>query len=229
DLFFIAATAVFLVSGGHRVYLLNRQIFEARNIGRYRLVRKLGAGGMGEVWSAYHAALKRNVAIKILRPDADAGEDRVARFVREVRALSELSHPNTVRVFDYGVTEDGLWYYVMEKLDGIDLERSVEEGGPFPPERAVHVVWQASRALAEAHGRGIVHRDIKPANLFLTDLGGEKDFVKVLDFGIAKLIGDAGAGDATLTRTGWVAGTPAFMSPEVASGRPADARADVYA
>jgi len=228
DLFFILATAVFLVWGGHGVWLLNRQLFEARSIGRYHLVRKIGAGGMGEVWCAYHAALKRQVAIKILRPEAGMAEVRIARFEREVRATTELSHPNTVRVIDYGVTEDGLWYYVMELLDGVDLAHCVAATGAFAPTRAVHVVGQASRALAEAHARGIVHRDIKPENLFITTLGGEKDFVKVLDFGMAKLVDPARQLDTSLTGAGMVAGTPEYMSPEAASGKPVDARSDVY-
>jgi len=224
---YILGTYVFLVVGGHIVWSLRRQVFEARNLGRYRLKRRLAAGGMGEIWIAYHPGLKRDVAIKILRNEARMGSDNaVLRFEREARATAELLHPNTVRVFDYGATEDGLLYYVMELLDGETLAEHVERLGPLPPARAVHIIGQAARALGEAHARGIVHRDIKPENLFLTSLGGEHDFVKVLDFGIAKIMQDT---EATMTRTGWLLGTPRYISPEVVSGKPADARSDVYA
>ena len=143
---------------------------------------------MGDVWVAYHPGLKRDVAVKILRPEMqERSGSALARFEREVRATAELEHPNTVRVFDYGTTEDGLWYYVMELLQGETLAAHVMRLGPLSPARAVHVVGQAARALGEAHERGIVHRDVKPENLFLTSLGGEHDFVKVIDFGIAKV------------------------------------------
>jgi len=223
---YILGTYAFLVIGGHVVWSLRRQIFEARSIGRYRLKRRLASGGMGDVWVAYHEGLERDVAVKILRPEAqEKNDDAVVRFEREVRATAELAHPNTVRVFDGGTTEDGLWYYAMELLEGEDLASHVGRLGPMLPARAIHVLGQAARALGEAHERGIVHRDVKPENLFLTSLGGEHDFVKVLDFGIAKVVNV----DASMTRTGWVLGTPAYMSPEVASGKEADARSDVYA
>ena len=223
---YVLGTYVFLVGGGHIVWSLRRQVFEARSLGRYRLKRRLAAGGMGEVWLAYHPGLKRDVAVKILRTEEqERSPSALARFEREVRATAELNHPNTVRVFDYGATEDGLWYYVMELLQGETLAQHVKRCGPLPAARAVHVVGQAARAIAEAHEHGIVHRDVKPENLFLTALGGEHDFVKVIDFGIAKV---SGAG-ATMTGTGWVLGTPAYISPEVAIGEAADARTDVYA
>jgi serine/threonine-protein kinase len=224
---YILGTYVFLVVGGNVVWSLRRQVFEARSLGRYRLKRRLAAGGMGEVWVAYHPGLKRDVAVKILRNEVQMeSENAVPRFEREARATAELLHPNTVRVFDYGATEDGLFYYVMELLEGETLAEQVERLGPLPPARAVHIVGQAARALTEAHAKGIVHRDIKPENLFLTSLGGEHDFVKVLDFGIAKVTEEAGA---TMTRTGWLLGTPLYMSPEAVSGKSADARSDVYA
>jgi serine/threonine-protein kinase len=223
---YILGTYVFLVVGGHVVWSLRRQVFEARNLGRYRLKRRLASGGMGDVWVAYHPGLKRDVAIKILKPEEqERSASALARFEREVRATAELMHPNTVRVFDYGVTEDGLRYYVMELLQGETLAEHVVHFGPLPPARAVHIIGQAARALAEAHERGIVHRDVKPENLFLTSMGGEHDFVKVIDFGIAK---DQNA-EATMTGTGWVLGTPTYLSPEVAMGKTADPRADVYA
>jgi hypothetical protein len=222
---YILGTYAFLVTGGHVVWSLRQQIFEARNLGRYRLRRRLASGGMGDVWVAYHPGLKRDVALKILRADASAPE-AVQRFELEARATADLLHPNTVRVFDYGATDDGLWYYVMELLEGETLQEHVDRVGPLPPARAVHIVGQAARALGEAHENGIVHRDVKPRNLFLTSLGGEHDFVKVLDFGIAKIVEDV---DGSVTRTGFVLGTPTYMSPEVVVGRPADARSDVYA
>jgi eukaryotic-like serine/threonine-protein kinase len=222
---YVIGTYLFLVVGGHVVWALRRQVFEARSLGRYRLKRRLAAGGMGDVWVAYHAGLKRDVAVKILRPEQqERSASAHARFEREVRATAELVHPNTVRVFDYGSTEDGVWYYVMELLTGETLAEHVYRLGALAPARAVHIVGQAARALAEAHERGIVHRDVKPENLFLTSLGGEHDFVKVLDFGIAKVQSP----DGTMTGTGSVLGTPAYISPEVAMGRDADARSDVY-
>jgi serine/threonine-protein kinase len=222
---YVFATQILLVVGGNIVWTLRRQVFEARSLGRYRLKRRLAAGGMGDVWAAYHPALKREVAVKILRPEQqERSTSALARFEREVHATAELVHPNTVRVFDYGVTEDGLWYYVMELLEGETLAEHVVRLGPLSAPRAVHIVGQAARALAEAHERGIVHRDVKPENLFLTSLGGEHDFVKVLDFGIAKVE----SSDGTMTRTGNVLGTPAYISPEVATGKNADARSDVY-
>jgi hypothetical protein len=222
---YVLSTCVLLVMCGHIVWSLRRQVFEARSLGRYRLKRRLASGGMGDVWAAYHPGLKRDVAVKILRPEMQERSARaLERFEREVHATAELVHPNTVRVFDYGTTEDGLWYYVMELLEGETLASHVVRLGPLSPARAVHIVGQAARALGEAHERGIVHRDVKPENLFLTSLGGEHDFVKVLDFGIAKIRST----DGSVTDTGCVLGTPAYISPEVAVGHEADSRSDVY-
>jgi serine/threonine-protein kinase len=230
--FYVAVTAtvfVLLLIGGHLVWAVRRQLFEKRNLGRYRLKHQLDKGGMGEVWVAHHQDLRRDVALKILRLDVKDREVAVARFEREARAQSELSHPNTVRVLDYGVTSDGLWFYAMELLHGENLARLVRREGPLPAARVVHLVAQAARALAEAHGRGIVHRDIKPENLFVTALGGEADFVKVLDYGIAKVMRQDGDDESvTLTQEGWMGGTPAYMSPEAASMKPTDSRSDVY-
>jgi serine/threonine-protein kinase len=223
---YIVGTYAFLVIGGHVVWSLRRQMYAARSLGRYRLKRRLASGGMGDVWVAYHPGLKRDVAVKVLRPEAEErSSGAISRFEREVRATAQLQHPNTVRVFDYGTTEDGLCYYVMELLEGETLRAHIDRLGPLPAARAIHIIGQAARALGEAHDRSIVHRDIKPENLFLTSLGGEHDFVKLLDFGIAKL-GDA---PSATTRTGWILGTPEYMSPEVAMGRAADERSDVYA
>jgi serine/threonine-protein kinase len=227
NLLFVLSAAGITISGGHVVWALRRQVFESRSLGRYRLKRKIGVGGMGEVWAAHHTSLKRDVAVKILRAENNSDALAVARFEREVRATAELNHPNTIRVFDYGTTEDGLWYYAMELLEGADLKALIERSGAIDPARAIKLIWQASKALAEAHARGITHRDVKPENLFVTQLGGgEGEFMKVLDFGLAKLA-EADPG-AALTQTGFAVGTPKYVSPEVVFGNPADARSDVY-
>ena len=231
EMFLFSAAALTLV-GGHMIWSLRRQVFETRSLGRYRLKQRIGAGGMGEVWAAHHHALRRDVAVKILRPETRGDPAAIARFEREVRATAELVHPNTVRVFDYGVTEDGLWYYAMELLEGRDLFSIVSREGPMEPTRAARLIWQAAKALAEAHERGIVHRDLKPENLFVTAIGGEGEFIKVLDFGLAKLArGERHThqpAQAALTGEGWAVGTPKWASPEVVSGNEADARSDVY-
>ena len=220
----LLSTVAFLIIGGHTVWALRRQVFEARSIGRYRLVKRLGQGGMGEVWQAHHAGLRRDVAIKILRSDRSRQPDALRRFEREVQATAELRHPNTIRIFDYGATDDGLWYYAMEHVDGEDLARRVSRDGPLPVRDAIRIGIQAARALAEAHVHGIVHRDVKPHNILVTQAGGERDFVKVVDFGIARRLDQ----DGGLTREGWIGGTPSYISPEAAQGRPADTRSDVY-
>lgn len=179
------------------------------------------------MWLAHHTALKRDVAVKILRPNAynDVG---ITRFEREAKATAELSHPNTVRIFDFGTTQDCLCYYAMELLEGQTLESLVRHHGPLPSCRAVRLALQATRAVSEAHSHGIVHRDIKPSNLFITRMGGEADFVKVLDFGIARLLHGTGKTDSTLTTQGDILGTPGYISPEAVLGQEIDARADLY-
>ncbi|UJR85713.1 serine/threonine-protein kinase [Sandaracinus amylolyticus] len=210
-------------SGMHVQWHIRREVLVARERRRYRLEEKLGEGGMGTVFRAFHPGLGRAVALKILRDRAD--ESLRARFVREVRATAVLEHPSTVRVLDCGTTDDGHLYYTMELLEGATLAELVRREGPLSPEHATHLVLQAARALAEAHARGLVHRDVKPENLFVTSQGGEHDVVKVLDFGIAKSL----AADGSLTADGALVGTPRFMSLEQALGEPVDARADVYA
>jgi serine/threonine-protein kinase len=224
----LGSMVLIVVIGCHMAWSLRRQVFEARSLGRYKLKERIGEGGMGEVWIAYHHGLKRDVAVKILRTShlRDA-QSATVRFEREVRATTELTHPNTVRVLDYGVTDDGLWYYVMELLAGENLAQLVDREGAQPPARAIHVVAQAARALAEAHAKGIVHRDVKPENLVLTRAGLEPDFVKVVDFGIAKLLD--GKNDATLTVEGRFLGTPVWMAPEGFGAAPLGPPADVYA
>ena len=203
---------------------------EGLPLGHYRLLDKLGEGGMGEVWRARHQLLKRPCAVKLIRPDKLGLRTREAaleRFRREARTIARLSSPNTVRLYDYGVSESGSLYFVMELLRGLDLFALVKRFGPMPPGRVVHVLRQACRSLAEAHEAGLLHRDVKPHNLFLCRLGLDCDVVKVLDFGLAKSVG--GEEDAQLTADGTLTGTPAYLPPERAAGGPGDARSDIYA
>jgi DNA-binding NtrC family response regulator len=201
-------------------------------VGSYRLIERLGSGGMGEVWLAKHQLLARPAAVKIVReatigPGEEAHAQR-QRFAREAQATAELQSPHTVQLFDFGMTDTGSFYYVMERLRGMDLQRMVERHGPLPPERTVALLRQACRSLAEAHAIGLVHRDIKPANLFVCRLGSEYDFVKVLDFGVVSRPGSAPI--PALTVTGVVLGTPAFLAPELLAGQGSfDGRADLYA
>jgi eukaryotic-like serine/threonine-protein kinase len=225
-LFVLSFATGISVWGGHGAWALRRQLFETRSIGKYRLKHCTGRGGMGEVWVAYHPGLQRDVALKILRPDQDTDPIAVQRFEQEVAATTRLTHPNTVRVFDYGVTEDGIWYYAMELLEGQTLADLVRAEGRLSIDRALGIAHQVARALAEAHARGIFHRDVKPENVFITRAGDEPDFAKVLDFGIAKVSQETAS--ATLTRTGAIFGTPAYLSPEAARGKVTDARSDVY-
>ncbi|HUP21496.1 MAG TPA: serine/threonine-protein kinase [Thermoanaerobaculia bacterium] len=219
-------TAVIAVLGGHAVSELRRSVFEARAVGRYRLKRRLGRGAMGEVWAAGHPRLKQEVAIKLLDQRLSASASAVARFEREVEATARLAHPNTVRILDYGVTDDGLWYYAMELLEGSDLAALVRDAGPLPAARAARIVLQAARAIGEAHDQGVVHRDLKPENVFVVKKLRDVDLVKVLDFGIAS---QSDLLDATnLTQEGAFLGTPRYASPEIASGQRATARSDVY-
>ena len=178
---------------------------------------------MGEVWAARDRHLKRDVALKILPPDL-LDEISLRRFRREIDAASQLVHPSTVRVFDYGVSPDGLWHYSMELVPGVTLRELVERAGPLTGPRAARLFGQLARALAEAHAAGIVHRDLKPGNVMVYRVADE-EVPKLLDFGIARLLGP---GQGGLTQTGWVGGTPAYISPEAAMGREADARSDLY-
>ena len=219
-----------------RIYGLRSDLSKARELGSYHLVEKLGEGGMGEVWKAEHRMLARPAAIKLIHPDAVKEEAEsgatpgrhLARFEREVQATAQLCSPHTIEVYDYGLTGSGTFYYVMELLDGLDLQEIVTRFGPMPPERVTAILLQACHSLAEAHGRGLVHRDIKPANIFLCRLGRDVDFVKVLDFGLVKRT--HARGDAHLTQVGTFAGTPAYAPPEMAAVAvdEVDGRADIY-
>ncbi len=222
---FVLGTVLIMVVSSHVVWSLRRQLFEARNIGRYKLTRRVGSGGMGEVWLADDRVLMRAVALKFLRTDIRDAGVAVARFKREVRATARLTHAHTIRVFDYGTTHDGLCYYAMEYLEGETLAAFVRREGPLAAERAISIGLQVAGALGEAHACGIIHRDVKPENLFLTS-PADRDFVKVLDFGIAKVIGTGADASATIADT--FVGTPAYVSPEVAAGKAAGPRSDVY-
>jgi DNA-binding NtrC family response regulator len=210
---------------------IDEELFdEGLTVGSYRLVAPLGSGGMGEVWLGKHRLLARPAAVKLIRHDAQPGgahEILVRRFQREAQVTAKLRSPHTVQLYDFGVNDSGSFYYVMELLDGLDLHRIITRFGPQPAERVIMLLRQACRSLAEAHERGLVHRDIKPANLFVTRLGSEYDYLKVLDFGIVK---DQPGQDATmLSGQGILQGTPAFMAPELIFGnRHTDGRADLY-
>lgn len=198
--------------------------------GQFRILQKIGTGGMGSVYKAEQPAMNRMVAIKILHPKLAGRKDLTSRFRREARAMSQLTHPNTVKVFMYGeLEEDGSLYIVMEFLEGKNLNQSVRKEGPMGMERAIPVLVQVCGALNEAHEMGIVHRDLKPENIFLCSQGGMKDYPKVLDFGLAKVTErQMRPGSIILTQEGMVFGTPEFMSPEQAQGKTLDARSDIY-
>jgi serine/threonine-protein kinase len=223
-----------LIAAGMAIYgsiVLNglrTELHVARKFGQYQLVRKLGEGGMGEVYLAEHSLLKRPCALKLIKPEAGSDPIAMARFEREVQSAARLAHPNTIEVFDYGLTGDGTFYYVMEYLQGTSLADLVREHGPLPPGRVIYLFRQVCAGLAEAHGLGLVHRDLKPANLFVAVRGGESDVSKVLDFGLVKLTKEPNA--AMLSSDMTISGTPMFMAPEQTVGdRSLDFRADIYA
>jgi serine/threonine-protein kinase len=219
--------AVASVYGTHLINALRREAFEARQLGQYRLIAPLGTGGMGEVYLAEHRMLKRPCAIKLIRPERAGDPQVLARFEREVRMTARLSHWNTVEIYDYGRTDDGTFFYVMEYLPGLSLEDLLERHGPLPAERVVHLLRQTCQALREAHAIGLIHRDIKPGNVFVAQRGGLYDVVKLLDFGLVKRVTEAPS--ARLTQEGGISGTPLFMSPEQARGlSDVDARSDIY-
>src|SRR6266498_274259 len=197
--------------------------------GEFRILEKIGTGGMGSVYRANQTAMNRLVAVKILHPKLANRKDLVSRFRREAKAMSHLSHPNTVKVLLYGELEDGSLYIVMEYLEGKNLNQTVRAEGAMAFERALPILIQVCGALEEAHRAGIVHRDLKPENIFLCTQGGLRDFPKVLDFGLAKVTErEMRPGSLILTQEGMVFGTPEFMSPEQAQGKTLDARSDIY-
>jgi serine/threonine-protein kinase len=219
----IVAVAV-ATAGSSVIYGLRREVRDARRLGPYTLEEKLGEGGMGVVYRARHALLRRPTAVKLLKGDR-LGEASLRRFEREVQLTASLSHPNTVSVYDFGHTPEGTFYYAMEYLEGLSLEQLVAEEGAQPPGRVVHVVRQVLGALAEAHGVGLVHRDVKPANVILCERGGISDVVKVVDFGLVK---DQEAADG-LSHEGQLVGTPLYLAPEAIRTSGADPRSDLYA
>ena len=221
----ISAKVSFVIHG------LEESVEVARSLGQYVLVDRIGSGGMGSVWTARHAMLKRTTAVKLMHTDRTSAAD-IARFEREVQLTSRLTHPNTVAVFDYGRTDDGRLYYAMEHVDGPSLEQLVDTEGPQPAARVVHLLRQVADALTEAHGLGLVHRDVKPANILVSTRGGIADFVKVVDFGLVHALSPDPAARTRTERSdaNVVVGTPEYLAPEMIL-RPAevDGRADLYA
>lgn len=232
----LAAAVCMAIYGTHVINRYRVAAAEANRMGQYELRRRIGRGGMGEVWLASHRLLARPAAIKLVRAERLTGhagseppERVLQRFEREARATAELTSAHTVELYDFGISDDGVFYYVMEYLDGVDLDRLVEEHGPLPAGRVVFLLLQACASLADAHAHGLVHRDIKPANLIICRKGTEHDFLKVLDFGLVKRTTPRGADLRRLTQEGVAAGTPAFMAPELAVGDGnIDGRTDVY-
>ena len=214
---------------------LGQQVTRAREMGSYQLGELLGRGGMGEVYKARHRMLARPAAIKLIRPEAVAGGSgegasmALARFRREAEVAATLRSAHTVELYDFGVTADHTLYFVMELLEGMDLEKLVRDTGPLPPARTVHILKQVCDSLEEAHALGLVHRDVKPANIHVGRQGLRHDFVKVLDFGLVKSIDGAAGGDTLHTAAGSTPGTPAYMAPELVLDAPIDGRADLYA
>jgi len=219
----LVLSAAGLLVGSHVLGHLRK---EARQLGQYKLEKRIGEGGIGSVYRARHAMLRRPTAVKLLRPEK-ASKTTIRRFEREVRHTSRLTHPNTVAIYDYGRTPDGVFYYAMEYLPGVTLSRLIEEDGALPEGRVLHILKQAAASLAEAHDKGLIHRDIKPSNLMLCERGGVFDFVKVLDFGLVRQMDRSD----TLSDTGVdsITGTPLYLSPEaILDPLGVDARADLY-
>jgi serine/threonine-protein kinase len=236
--YFIFSTylcAVIASVAGHGLFKLGKRLGRAQEYGSYRLTKLLGRGGMGEVWLAHHRMLARPSAIKLIRPEVLGADEQtrssvLRRFRREARATAALRSCHTIDLYDFGTSEDGSFYYVMELLDGLDLRSLVTRFGPIPPGRAVGILRQVCHSLMDAHENGLIHRDIKPANIYVCRLGPDYDFVKVLDFGLVKGDSVLQDGDSQVTKAGAMIGSPAFMAPEMALGkRDIDGRADLYA
>ena len=214
------------VFAAHTIHGARTSAFQARRLAQYRLIDLIGEGGMGRVYKAEHLLLKRACAIKLIQPDKNADARALRRFEREVRATAQLTHPHTVQVYDYGQTNQGIFFFAMELLPGMNLGELIKKTGPLPPERAVHFLIQVSDALREAHEVGLIHRDIKPGNLFISERGGIRDYTKLLDFGVVREV----KVDPSLSQTAMmIAGTPSFMAPEQATHpEQTDARSDIY-
>src|SRR5579872_4666812 len=198
---------------------------------RFKITGVIARGGMGKVYRAEQAPLGRVCAVKVLNPNYAGGQDPEfhKRFFLEASTAAKLTHPNTVTIFDYGRTEDDIYFMAMEYLDGVTLHRAIRQAGFFPQERAAHIARQMCRALREAHELGVIHRDLKPANILLVEHGDEVDFVKVLDFGLVKNVSETRAGGEELTQAGLFMGSPKYMAPEQIRGDRVDTRTDIYA
>ncbi len=223
------------VYGAHVISGLRLRAYEARQLGQYRLVEEIGVGGMGEVWKAKHRMLARPAAIKLIRPemlgpgDPEMADTMLHRFEREAQATATLTSPHSVMIYDFGISDEGVFYYVMELLDGMDLYTLVSRFGPLPASRVIELLSQTCDSLADAHHRGLIHRDVKPGNIFTCRMGRRLDFVKVLDFGLVKESARTEPGTPVLTQIGATTGTPGFMAPEQALGQAVDPRSDLYA
>ncbi len=222
-----AATAIF---GSYKISELQQEAYKMRKLGQYQLHQRLGQGGMGEVYLGEHTLLRRSCAIKLIRPDFAGDPTTLSRFEREVQAMATLTHWNTVEVYDYGRTDDGTFYYVMEYLPGLSLQELVEQYGPLPAGRAIYFLRQLCAALREAHGIGLIHRDLKPSNVIICKRGEVYDVAKLLDFGLVHETGMNGDVQSKLTMQGTILGSPQFIAPEQAKGfTNVDARTDIYA
>jgi serine/threonine-protein kinase len=226
--FWMGVAATITIFGSYKLAELRQQVREALELGQYRLVRRIGEGAMGEVFLAEHRMMKQPCAIKVIRPELAANRTAMHRFEREVKAISQLKHWNTVQIYDYGYAENGTFYFAMEYLDGLTLEALVREHGPLPAGRAIHFLRQVCGALREAHAMQLVHRDIKPANIIVCVRAGQYDVAKLLDFGMVRHVGREAIAE-TVTNEGAIVGTPAYMSPEqIHSGASLDGRSDIY-
>lgn len=227
----LAAGAGLSIFGTAKMAALRKEVESARAavraLGQYRLRKKLGQGGMGEVYLAEHQLLKRPCAVKRIHPKYLNNPEQVRRFQREVQTTAQLRHPNTVEIYDYGQADDGTFYYVMEYLPGLSLEEIVTRVGPLPPARVVHILRQVCSALVEAHRHGLIHRDVKPSNILVFPDGIPHDQAKVVDFGLVQQLENDDP-DAKITRDGLIVGTPEYMSPEQAQGLPLDERSDLF-
>jgi serine/threonine-protein kinase len=230
-----AVCAAMAYAGALVVYKLGTDAARAYDLGSYRLIERLGRGGMGEVWRASHQLLVRPAAIKFIRPEAIAGGTAgdtalmLRRFELEARSTASLTSAHTVCLYDFGVADNGAFYYVMELLDGLDCDELVRRFGALPQARVVHLLKQMCESLDEAHGKGLIHRDVKPANIYVCRNGGRFDFVKILDFGLVTRLRAHDTDETRLTLPNQAIGTPHFMPPEVALGKEPDGRADLYA